>query len=594
VTHRARSLPHLALLLALSAVGCNTSDDARVVTYREAELWVGRSDQPPGNDASWERVPLLDRWELERRRRGTEGWYRLPAQAPPPGAAWAVFVPRVQPNASIHLNGVELGRGGHMTPPYSRNYYRPLLFAIPASAWRPRENWLYLHFVSTPSAAGSLSSISVGPIEALMPRLETMRMRMTSAPQAAAFLALFFAAALLARPPPRRPADPWITAALLAFVAVTFSAFFPDARVPNRAVEWCVGCAMNGFFLLVAIATRREMNPSERSTPWWLAGYGLAALAFLLVPPLYAFSVFSAWLALSLVLGAETTVRLVLIARRRRTIASAVLAASAVGFALLFNLSDRRFMPQPWIDAFDLVMFPAAVIGPIGGYLVVTFVAALREARALNRTLDARIAEREGELRASERERALAEERNRLMRDVHDGTGGKLVSALALLRSGRAQTADLEETLADALDDLNLTIHSLRPGASDLPGLLGLLRARIERQTRQHGVALDWAISDAGEDAALSPERAMHVIRIVQEAVTNALRHAHGTRVRIASGGDGGATWFEIADDGRGGATPRDGGRGLMNLRQRAELLGGRLALHSDGGGTCVRVTLGA
>jgi signal transduction histidine kinase len=180
------------------------------------------------------------------------------------------------------------------------------------------------------------------------------------------------------------------------------------------------------------------------------------------------------------------------------------------------------------------------------------------------------------------------------MRDMHDGTGGRLVSALSLLRSGGATQAALEETLVEAIDDLHLTIDSLRPGAMDLPSVLGLLRARLERQLRPHAVHLEWAIGDAGEDEELSPDQVLHVIRIVQEAVANALRHAAATTVRVATGRDGDATWLEIADDGRGGAKPRSGGRGLANLAQRASLLGGRLDLASSEGGTRVRVTLGA
>jgi signal transduction histidine kinase len=177
---------------------------------------------------------------------------------------------------------------------------------------------------------------------------------------------------------------------------------------------------------------------------------------------------------------------------------------------------------------------------------------------------------------------------------MHDGTGGRLVSALSLLRSGGATEASIEEALVEAIDDLHLTIDSLRPGAMDLPSVLGLLRARLERQLRPHAVRLEWAIGDAGEDEELSPDQVLHVIRIVQEAVANALRHSAGTMVRVATGRDGDSPWLEIADDGRGGAKPRVGGRGLTNLEQRAAMLGGRLELTSHAGGTRVRVILGA
>jgi signal transduction histidine kinase len=343
--------------------------------------------------------------------------------------------------------------------------------------------------------------------------------------------------------------------------------------------------------LLFAIGIRRRWNERMPGERFLLGLYGALSVAFALVPGLDAGRVWLPWSALSLGVGTYAAWRLLLDAWHGRARGLALAGLAAVAAVVLDRVLTRlgvTLAVGPSLSSLVPVLF---LLG-FGGSLLATLLHALRESEALNRTLDARIAARESALRASERERALAEERNRLMRDVHDGTGGKLVTALSLVRSGRATPAALEDTLADALDDLNLTIHSLRPDSTDLPGVLGLLRARLERQTRAHGVRLAWAIGDAGEGIALSPEGAMHVIRIVQEAVSNALRHAGAATVRIASGGDEGRIWFEVSDDGRGGAAPREGGRGLANLRHRAERLGGELALHSEPDGTRVRVVL--
>ncbi len=594
--NRTAGAASLAIFLVLASA---CADHGRRVELTEAELWIGRAAQLPGDGAAWKPVRLPDRWPAERRRIAVEGWYRF-AVAPPADQAepWALFVPRIYPNGAFFVNGVAIGAGGRMQPPISRNSFRPLCFVIPPSAWRARDNWIQVHFAGTPGSLGRLEPIFVGPAGELLADAELMRFFHMTLPQLSALLCLVLAAAIAMTPPIRLGGQLWFAAGLVCIALTTLSAFLPDAPLPNRMVEWIVGSALPWAGLCFAIGVCRRWGlrlPAERA---WLTAYALAAMAFAALPALHVGRVWVPWMAATVGLAAFTAARLMLDAWRNRArwLAWAGLAGIAAG---LLDLALNALGANAVHGAFAALVPVLFVLG-FGGSLLVTLLSALRESDVLNRTLDARVAERERDLavsyeqlRGAERERALSEERARLMRDVHDGTGGKLVTALSLLRSGLAAPAELEETLADALDDLNLTIHSVRPGASDLPGVLGLLRPRLDRQTRQHGLRLHWAISDAGEGRDLSPERVMHVIRIVQESVSNALRHAGASQLRIASGGGNGETaWFEIADDGRGGAEPRVDGRGLANLAQRAELLGGRLELHSDATGTRVRVTL--
>lgn len=591
--------PLLVLALAAAATlagGCAAPRETKTLT--EAELWLGHSLTPPPGDDAWQRVDLPDSWRYARRKLATEGWYRLRVPMPEvPSEPWGVFVRRAFHNCSVSLNGVELGNGGRMEPPLARNSFRPLYFAIPASAWRPGENTLWVRFATTQSTRGWVAPIVVGPSREVLGLVERARLDVVAI-QLTALLCLVLAVALAALSPSQIAGSRWFAAGLLGIAAATLSAFFPDAPIPNRLVEWIVGCGMHGAALAFAVALARRTEGRVLAERTLCVGFALFAVAYAAVPPLLAGLVWAAWLPVSVFLVCHAVASLLRIALRFRSRRKAALVALATAVGALIGLLGFRVESEAAREfAGSVSLF--FLLG-IGGSLLLMLVGTLRESDALSRTLDARVADRERELavsyeqlRVAERERALAEERERLTRDMHDGAGGKLVSVLALLRGERRNEPALEAAIGDALDDLNLTIHSLRPGGNDLPAALGLMRGRIERQISRHGVALDWAISDAGEGALLAPDGVGHLLRIVEESVTNALRHANASRIRIATGaGEAGAVWLEISDDGRGGAAPREGGRGLENLRERAHLLGATLALEGGAPGTRVRITI--
>jgi signal transduction histidine kinase len=200
-------------------------------------------------------------------------------------------------------------------------------------------------------------------------------------------------------------------------------------------------------------------------------------------------------------------------------------------------------------------------------------------------------------LNALERERATAAERERLVRDMHDGLGGQLVSTLALVESGRFTAGALATAIREALDDLRLMIDSMDPGEEDIVGLLAQIRSRLEPRLVDRGIRFDWQVSDLPPLPELTPGRALQVLRIVQEAITNVLKHSGAScitvRTGVAADVKGRSAYVEIADDGRGLDASRPTGRGIENMRRRAQAAGGCLSLHSGSGGTTVRLDLG-
>ena len=198
---------------------------------------------------------------------------------------------------------------------------------------------------------------------------------------------------------------------------------------------------------------------------------------------------------------------------------------------------------------------------------------------------------------------AREEERRRLRRDLHDGLGPQLASltmkaeaARDLLDVDPARSKVLLEDITaqtqEAVTDVRRLVYGLRPPALDDLGLLGALRAQTARGDHN---GLHVSVEAPEELAPLPAAVEVAVYRIVQEALTNAARHA-GARnctIHIATDDDKSTLRLEIADDGRGISEDRSAGVGLASMRERASELGGTCKVQAlPEGGTRVEAVL--
>lgn len=228
------------------------------------------------------------------------------------------------------------------------------------------------------------------------------------------------------------------------------------------------------------------------------------------------------------------------------------------------------------------------------------YTSAMSEVERANTVLAERLAEREAELNASheklreiERREVLFQERQRLMQDMHDGLGSSLVSALRVVEHGRIDESEIADLLKGCIDDLKLTIDSMEPVETDLLLLLGTLRFRLQPRLEATGIKLRWEVGDVPPLAWLDQRHSLHILRILQEAFTNVIKHAGASEIRVTTASDAGFVRVGIIDNGRGfdTATAKDG-RGLGNQARRAEAIGGRIEIVSEAGRTIVTLLL--
>jgi signal transduction histidine kinase len=244
-----------------------------------------------------------------------------------------------------------------------------------------------------------------------------------------------------------------------------------------------------------------------------------------------------------------------------------------------------------WLDATSLPL--EVVRGVIGLALCVLAV----------KLLEIFDVEAKQRLEALDRARAIAEERSRFGRDLHDGTIQSIYAAGLHLESVaiRCDDPSVRREVREVVADLNAATDGIRDYIRDLStapatpdGIAAALGELTRRFAEETGGDVRFAVERPGRCGPLPDEAGQHLEQILREALTNTARHAGACRVRVSLVLAPDELDLVVADDGCGPTGAIDeggGGQGLRNMRERARRLGGRLVMDpSSGGGT--RVTL--
>jgi signal transduction histidine kinase len=567
-------------------------------------------ETPPSDDLpQWQRRRLPDNWNESQPGVGGNGWYRVDLELPQiPAQLWAVYLPRLRMNAAVYVNGVFIGDGGRFSEPIARNWNRPLYFLIPAGLLRQGHNRLHIRLRAYANVYGGLYGLRVGPDAALRPEYRWMAFRKIDLNQAFMVMTIVMAL-LLGTLWLRWRTDSiygWMAATMLFWAINSTHFFVRDLPLSTWWWEWTAQVGTDGFAILLAISVSRFLGLRR---PWLerlMAAYvvltGIVLSQVELDRMLAVANVFHLG---AVAVGGYMVVLLLRACWRQGFRGDTVALTVGVVVQSCLGVHDWLLQLGLWQhDHWYLMHYASPLLFMVFTWLLTSrFVQALHQAEALNRGLEQRVEEKHRELEAGyrqlrelEQRQVVATERERIMRDLHDGLGGHLVSALAMAEKS-TRAPDLERTLREALDDLRLVIDSLDSEHDDLPVLLGMVRSRVEHRMTRAGLRFDWQVQDVPPIAGFGPEMALHVLRIVQEIFTNIVKHARARTVTVSTGegqnGDGhpAGVYLEIRDDGQG-MHNRGHGRGLENMRYRAQQIGGTLAIASDTHGTQVRLWL--
>lgn len=185
------------------------------------------------------------------------------------------------------------------------------------------------------------------------------------------------------------------------------------------------------------------------------------------------------------------------------------------------------------------------------------------------------------------RARTAETERQRITADLHDGMAGYLATIVALSEHQTDDPSEISNLAKDALNDLRFVIDATSISSPDLRQTLAILRERCLQPLEALKIELDWSMIDLPDGVHLSHENNLHVLRILQEALNNAVRHGRPTAIRVTgrtARGKFGQPMVELVLENSGGSAPvpprKTNGHGTANMAKRAAALGG--AVHVE------------
>lgn len=526
------------------------------------------------------------------------GWYTALVELNLPNdQVWAFYFPDITIDSTVFINGRALGPVLGVADDSGLHGRRPLFQTIPASMLEAGENEIRIRVNAEPRERELMRPFHIGPEYLLA---DVYRAHLFSQVTilkviAVVLLVAFLSMSLIWIYKPRETRYGWFALVCLLWAMHCLNVVY---RLPLPGESSVRSGDMLPALLLMAtllLFVLRYRQMSTRRTRQWLA---------LLLPVclLFAFGYIpgvtereAALVSGVAALMLATAALLVVCApgqRDRRRDAYPLIAVLAGIVVFTFRECQvLLYWPETAYQAGSLALGAPLFVLLAGWQLIRDFVRSSNALEDLNRHLEQRVAERTLQLEQThqqvlqmEKQQLLTRERDRIMQEMHDGMGAHLVSAMSVLEKDKVNPLDARSILEEALNDLRLMVDSLDCVDGDLAMVLGMYRQRLNRILEGTQVSLDWQVSDVPHLETLSAGMVLQVLRIVQEAVSNALKYAGASRLRIRTQYADDRIELLVDDNGCGFGADCLKGRGIDNMRRRAAQIGARLSIDTSPG----------
>lgn len=528
--------------------------------------------------------------------------YRLTFDAPFGDTIQGLLVPRVTDHARIEVNGVSMSPNSVEDGPLWHDWNRPIYGVLPEPVLRPGSNQIDITVAQSDIGRLALYPAYVGEADTIRLAWQIRFAFRTGLVRMNLLFAIILGAAFFAlwRMNRRGQGLGWLPLAMAGATVFGWQLSYPN-MVP--AVSWWKTAwilAMNATVYCTYMFLRDFFHNQSKASFIVVHVAIAASLAILLAGrPIAGISVIGtsfvgiAVVAICILWILITTP---LLAHRHRVVP-----------VLLFSLS-ASCGATAWLDSFVVLQVLRLPLGQVAVILLFTginwtllqwLVEIKRQRDRLSESLRDQVRAKSAELDEMYRalgmqkeKQVVAQERQRIMLDLHDGIGGQLVNTLAYLENSGRDDPILRNALEDALGDMALMIDSLHSDA-EISAALGMIRNRLEPLLNRHRARFEWKVEGNPRFADPTRSGVLGLMRIVQEAITNAVKHSGADVITVQSA----EREIRITDNGRGfdptpeaGRHPSESGLGLKGMRQRAADIGISLEIETSDKGTLVHL----
>ncbi|MEJ8854622.1 histidine kinase [Variovorax robiniae] len=551
-------------------------------------------------------------WDHEQHAQPGTARFELPFTLPQrPDGPWAVYMQRVGNTFELRLNGELLRVHGDLSRGNGADYAKsPRSLMVPAQLLRAGPNLLEIRLRADSGRRAGLSPVLIGPADDVLAIYSAAyASRFTGSVLLVGFsvvvgaiaLALWLTQSGNRATGGRRREAVYFWAALAEFC---WALRVADAAIVTPPIGWVgwgtlMTACYSGWAVSAMLFCHHVAGWDRHPRMHWM--WRAMAVMFLGSIACCWFSLSQAdprwltgWLALELV-GVFGYIGVFAAATVRRPDTARVLVGSAAVLTVVVALRDwavirlsDSYGETTWVR-YTSVFFGIALLAIV----LERFHTASTQAKELLGTLAARVADRERELASTyarledaSREQARTHERERILRDMHDGVGSHISAAIHQLQSGQARPTELLRTLRDSLDQLKLSMDAIHMPPGDVGALLAALRYRLEPRLAASSVGLEWAVEEIEPVSRLDGPAMRQLQFLLFEVISNVLQHAEASVLRIEAAMHEGVLRLRAVDNGRG----FDASQLPRALRQRAQAIGVQLALESQPGRTVVQL----
>ncbi|GAA0708547.1 sensor histidine kinase [Dokdonella soli] len=555
----------------------------------------------------WQPVSIPD--FINGRWPGFDGvvWYRLQWEQADAEQPTALTLEYINMAGAVYVNGILVGRDANLVEPLSRAWKTPRFFVLEPPVLKAGHNTLLIRVSGLTTYGPGIGEVSVGAVDAARALYEHYLARRVDGLRFVfavdATLGVFFIMLWLMRR--REVAFGWYGLSTLIWLGwqanFIVTSTWPFASNHTWAViNACFLPLFAGTFTMFVLRFCERRWPRAEFAMWVGIALGIAFL--LLLPAAQSDGYRVQLIIASGLLATAANVLLLVLAWRGKRIEPRVLSVVAL-LNVLAAVHDILTLQRIVFLANDYYADATAFANTLG----IAAVLAWRYARNLDRIehfnvklqhdVDAARSELADNLQRQhevEMTHARIGERLNLVRDLHDGLGGSLTGSIAAIEHApqKLSVPYLLKLLRDLRDELRLIVDTSAydPQSSGSFGeQLVPLRHRMTRLLDAKGVVCRW--SPAGLDTLHLPSaQALDVLRFLQEALTNSLKHSGATEVDVAVQYETGVLTVAVTDNGSGVGAEPSTGAGMQSMQARARRLGGEFHIESAPGRTRVAI----